>query len=327
MNPLLADWHAEVAINLAGDVLAARESAGDAVVGALTGGHLLDLIALAYELPGAAERGQWFRAAIKEHDATFLLRGNDRETAVLAGACLWEILDNVGPLTVLAGYGCAIAAFRDWTSIVPDLSAHAEHRLRELATGERELTVPPELTRQQPWTKSLQTALATAAPDDLDVTGAVARTLIDKIMAPLQSALDKLHQQQVAVAQWADHAIDVCAEETAQVGWLLSGASRTLGQPWFTLDRDSAAVLGGREFADTTVRLPAPPHGDAFLDQMLAATPFVDKPSDTTVAPLPAAEELAFLIEPLPNTTDEPGRLARHSLRQALLVQAWEQVP
>jgi hypothetical protein len=327
MNPLLADWHAEVAINLAGDVLAARDSAGDAVVEALTGAQLLDLIALAYAQPGTTERGQWFRAAIKEHDPTFLLRGNDRETAVLAGACLWQVLDNDGPLTVLAGYGCAIAAFRDWTSIVPDLSGHAEHRLRELATGERELTGPPEVTRAQPWTKALQTGLATAAPDELDVTGSVARALIDKIMGPLQSAFDKVQQQQVAVAQWADHAIDVCAEETAQVGWLLSGASRTVGQPWSTLDRASAAVLAGRELADTTIRLPAPPHADAFLDQMLAATPFTDKPAATTVAALPVAEELAFLIAPLPNTTDEPGRLARHSLRQALLVQAWEQAP
>ncbi len=325
MNPLLADWHADIAINLPGEVLTARDTAGDAVVATLIGMQLLDLISLAYQQAASPARGEWFRAAIKEQDRTFLLRGNDREAAMLAGACLWEVLDGDGPLTILAGYGCAVAAFREWISVLPDLSSRAEHRLSELAATERELASQPDLSKPQPWSKELQTAVNTDVPQEANINGAHVQAVISKVMTALQTAIDQLHYQQVEIAEWAEQAIDVCAEESAQVGWLLSGASRTLSRPWSSTDRAATAVLAGREFADSVLRLPAPPHSDAFLDQLLVATPFTEQPAETALEPLPAPDALAFLITPLPNS-DEPGRQARHSLRQAMLVQAWKRL-
>ena len=325
MNSFLADWHADIAINLPAEVLEARETAGDAVVANLSGDQLLDLISLAYQQPGSSDGGEWFRAAIKEQDRTFLLRGNDREVAVLAGACLWAVLDGDGLLAILAGYGCAVAAFRDWISAPPELSNRAEHRLSELAVAERALANRPDLGKPQAWSKQLQTSIKTAAPEETDINGTHIQAVIGKVMTALQTALDRLYDQQTKIVTWAEQALDVYAEESAQVGWLLGGASRTLSRPWASIDRAAAAVLAGRELANSVLQLAAPPHSDAFLDQMLAATPFSEHPVETVLEPLSVPDALHFLIAPLPNS-DEPGRQARHSLRQAMLVQAWEQL-
>lgn len=323
MNTLFADWHAEVSISLPGDVLSAREKAADAIVASITRSQVLDLATVAFQCADAAERTTWFRDAIKAEDNTFRMRGNDRETAVLAGACLWDILDGDGGCAVLAAYACALAGFRGWTSLIPDLTDYAEHRLLVLGTERRILVASPESTRPLFWTKQLSAAIAGDLPAETPTTGAAVQAAFNKLGSGLQATLDKFAGELERFTAWAENAVDVCAEEGSQVGWLLSGASIELGRRWGELDKRTAAVLAARELAAQCSLLPAPPQADAFLDQLLDATAFAATAENVAVDRLQAPEPLGFLLESLPND-DSPARQARHSLRQALLVRAWE---
>ncbi|MCW2599488.1 MAG: hypothetical protein JWM02_1317 [Frankiales bacterium] len=327
MNKLFADWHAEVGIALAGDVLKAREVGANDVVGGLTGAQVLDLIAIAHPQGQSADRGIWFRDAIKAADNTFRMRDNDREAAVLAGACLWEILDgdqDEDRLSTLAGYGCALAGLLGWVPLVPDLTSYAEHRLSTLAEQRRALALPPEAPKIQIWSKQTATAIAAAMPAETGITLETVSTAFAKFATYVQLGFDKTLEQVDEVSRWAERAIDICAEEGNYVGWLLSGASNTLDRPWATLAAPITAVLAARELAACTTLLPAPMHADAFLDQLLAATPFSDQPEAVALEPLIAPEPVSFLIASLPNGVDDPQRQARHSLRQAMMLRAWE---
>lgn len=328
MNPLFADWHAEVGIDLPGEVLAARERAADEVVSALSPAQALDLVASAFQLPDAGTRTQWFRQAIKEQDVGFLLRGNDRQADLLAAACLREVLDSNRDddtaLPVLVGYACELAALRGWTSLLPDLPDQATHRLRELGTQRRRLTRPPTLDRVVLYTKQQATAITTDLPEASAVTGAQVAAALNKLIGYSQTALDKVTGQITAVSKWADHANDICAEEGNILGWLIAGTSTSRHVPWSTLPACTAAILAGRELAEQLMLLPAPAQADAFLAQLHNATPFTDDAHDSAPDPLPVAPQLEFLVTALPDGDGDPVQQAQHSLRQALLCDAWK---
>jgi hypothetical protein len=324
MNKLLADWHAGVAIDLSAERLAARDAAGNAVVGSLDGSRLLDLVALAFQV-AVEEQGDWFRTAIKDHDNLFLLKGNDRETGLLAAACLWEVLDQATDLAVLAGYACVVGASRGWSCLLPDLSDRAEHRLREIGIGRRTIDAAPELARPILVPKAVATSFVEEWPDATDITGQHLVAALNKLAGIAQAGIDKLHSQIVRTVEWSDHAIDICAEESAYVGWLLCGSSKTLDSPWSSLRPNVAAVVAARELADLTFLLPAPPQADAFLDQLLAATAFTQDPQTLDSPSVEVPAPLSFLLADV-DDGEEPSQLARRSFRQAMLIHAWAAV-
>jgi GTPase-associated system helical domain len=325
MNSLFADWHAEVSIGLTAEVLAARERAGDAVLASASKENVLDLIRVAYQQPGAAEEVEWFRTAIKAEDNTFRMRDNERETSLLAAAVLWDLIDRDSvPLKILAAYACVVAGYRDWHCLIPELASHADNALGQLGADVRTLRIPPAPTKHVFWTKPLQAKIAEDLPADSSMTGQQVQNALGKLAAAFQGSVDKQHDQLVELAQWSDSTIDIAAEEGSLVGWLLSGTSTILERPWSEIAKTQAAIVAGRELADQITLLPAPPQADSFLEQLLAATPFVAGGDAITIDAVKGPDPLQFLLLPVP-ATDDAIRAAKHAFRQQLLIRAWQE--
>jgi hypothetical protein len=329
MNPLFADWHHDIALDLGGEVLLAREKAADEVVVALTGPQALDLIAIAYQQPAPSGDVTWFRQAFKTADVTFRMRDNDHEMAVLAGACLLEVGIRDDDIAVLAASAGAIAARRGWIPLLGDLLGAADQRLLDIGTSRRQRTDRPTVTRQQVWgPKGIAPAeITTVLQEGGDLphpTHAAVAAALGKLALAVNTAIGHTANQLATVVDWADTSACLAAEESDLFGWLLCGASDLLDMTWSAVDPRTAAIVAGRELAQRAVVLPAPPQSDAMLEQLLASTPFAETSVKATLPPAPALRELDFLLADLGTDTDSDLlELAQHSLRQAMLVRVW----
>ncbi|SFD87986.1 GTPase-associated system all-helical protein GASH [Blastococcus tunisiensis] len=321
MNPLLADWYNEVSIGASAEMIAARGAALDELLPDLAPAQVMGLVGLAHER-GEGDSDEWFRAVFKRHDASFLMRENGREVALLAGACLMDVSASGGDTAVLAASAVAVASRLGWSSVVGDLPTEAEQRLVDLGTSRRQLTRPPAAIRQTVWTKSVQTG---AAKDmEAGVTAESVAAAIARVGTAVNAALESAAAQLDAVSEWAERSLDLCAEESDLMAWLLTGQSRTLGLAWSAADPATAAVVAGREIAELLALAPAPPQADALIDQMLASTRFPKRAAaELELPPLEVPAELEFLVQNAPWDGQDPAALGRLSLRQAVLLDVW----
>lgn len=321
MTALLADWYNEVSIGATGETIAARTAALDALVSdGLSPHQVVELVGLAY---GRTEAGpdSWLRAAFKAHDQAFLMRGNDRELALLAGACLTAVCETDSALAVLAASAASVAARLGWTSAAPDLAQTAEQRLVDLGSSRRQPEPSPTAPAAAAWTKALQAA-AFKKLDEEGLTDEAVRAAVNHAGAAANAAATASTQYASSVSEWAERALGLAAEETDLVAWLLSGRSDTLDAPWSSTDERSAAAIAGRELAAILAVLPAPPQADAFLHQLLAATKFAKRATAADPGPPAAPAEIAFLFDGGP-TEDDAARTGQLSLRRAVLADAW----
>lgn len=324
MNPLLADWYNDVSIGLPGEILTARAAAIDELLPQLDRASVLALVGLAHEHP-QVEQDDWFREPFKKHDATFLMRGNDRELAVLAGACLVDVCAGEDDLAVLVASATAVACRRGWTSSVGDLPGRAEQRLVDLGTARRQLERRPVAAKPTVWTKGVPPAVANGL-SEAGVTPASVTAALDKLAGATNRALETAAVQVDRVADWSERALSLCTEEGDLLSWLLAGHSNLLDVPWASLDAGTAAIVAGRELADLLVVLPAPPQADALIDQILFATPFSEEAAKVNIPPLDVPAPLNFLLEQQEVADADLADLARLGLRQAVLLKVWSQV-
>jgi hypothetical protein len=325
MNPLLADWYNEVSIALASDTAQARARAADQLLPSLTRTRVLTLVGLAHGHPDDQDQHDWFSEAFKVEDASFLLRGNDREVALLAGACLIELFNRGDDLAVFAASACAVAAGRGWSCLINDLAGAAEQRLHDLGTARRQVPPTPSVTNQVIWPKSAAAKAITQMTEETVTAESIvaALTLLaDNANAAFAATATQINQ----VGSWAEDAINLCTEEGNLISWLLSGYSETLGISWASIDASTAAIVAGRELVAESTLCPPAPQGDALLDQLLAATPFDESPAKMTIPLLDVPGPLEFLVDQLSPDSGTPTILARQSLRQATLLDAWDKL-
>lgn len=324
MNPLFADWHREVSVNLVGVDLPAREAAADGLADEITGAKVLSLVAVAYGQEVDEDADAWLREPFKEADPAFPMRGNGVEMRVLAAAVLEEVC-RTGHVSkqVFAGYAVAVAEHRGLDCPIPEVPETAARALAALSVSRR--TTPPRPVMKQPvvWTKALKESIA-AYPDS-PYSPAVLKELFQKVAQSAHTATGNLAAHVDAVASWTEQNVNFAAEDTALLWWLLSGRSATLGEQWTSLPTHVLSVVAGRELAAAAVTVPAPPQSDALLQQLISANPQPKKPTDVAVPHLDTPPPLAFLITDIPEDGD-PFGVARHSLDQSMLVRAWDEL-
>ena len=283
MNSLLATWYNDVAIGVSIESLQARAKAIDAILNEVDGVQVLGLIALAHEQPVSGIE-EWFRNFFHAEDASFLMRGNEREVALLAGACLVDLCKRDDDLAVLAAVAAAVAAQHGWVSLVRELHALAEQRLADVGASRRQIESMPERVGKPFWTTSLQAAIA----KDFEGVGATPEAVtqaIGRVAAAANSAIEAVANETDMVARWAQRSLDILGEESQLLAWLLAGHSKTLGVSWASLDKATAAAVAARELIDVIAVVPAPPQADALIDQLLASTPFSTSPATTAAMP------------------------------------------
>ena len=311
MNLLLADWYHDVSIDADAGTIAARGAALDELAPTLTPSQTMALVAVAHEQEPTAD-DEWFRAAFKRHDASFRMRDNGREVALLAAVCLVDACAGDGDEAVLAASAAAVAARRGWSSAVRDLPVVANQRLVDLGTSRRQLAPAPVASKHVAWVEGAQAA-----------TAETIMAAIGQLGASVNTALDAAASQLGAVSAWAERSLDLLAEESDLMAWLLAGQCTTLGRPWAETDPATAAVLAGREIAGLLAVSPAPPQADALIDQVLASTRFAKRPSETELPPIDVPTGLAALVQDDPRGGREPADLGRLSVRQAVLLDVW----
>jgi hypothetical protein len=329
MNALFADWLRDVSIDLAGLDLAARTAAADSLVESATGTDVLRLIALAHDQPHE-DAAVWLREPFKQAEPAFPMRGNDAELRVLAAAVLEQICRD-GELRLFAAQAVVVAQHRGWSCPLPELAKIAEEAVVALAVDARRPTQRPVGTVPSVMTGDLEEAVeAVAANPQYAPSDPVVKALKEVAVAAHASAAAAMRHAD-RLAAWADRRADLAQEETALLWWLLSGRSETLAEPWHALPPAVLAIAAGRELASAAALLPAPPQAGALLAQLVAVNAHPKEPVSTAApAPLSIPPELAFLVvadlAAASPTGADPLALARHSLDQSVLLQAWDEL-
>jgi hypothetical protein len=322
VNPLFADWHREVSVNLVGVDLPAREAAADGLADAITGTKVLNLVAVAYGQEVDEDADAWLREPFKEADPAFPMRGNDVEMGVLAAAVLEEVCrTGHSSMQVFAAYAVVVAEHKGLGCPIAELPETAARVLAELAVTRRTTAPRPVMKQPVVWTKALKESVD-AYPES-PYSPAVLKELFQKVAQSAQNATVNLATHVDAVTSWSEQNVDLAAEDTALLWWLLSGRSTTLGEQWALLPTHVLAVVAGRELAAAAVTVPAPPQSDALLQQLINANPQPKKPADVAVPHLDTPQPFAFLIIDIPEDGD-PLSVARYSLDQSMLIRAWD---
>lgn len=320
MNPLLATWYSDVAIGLSIDSLNARASAIEELAATVDRAQILALVAMAHEHFEDGEHA-WFRTAFHKSDTSFLMRGNVREISLLAGACLVEICERADALAVLASAASALAKQVGWTAVLTDLPVVSEQRLLDLGTERRQFEARPATAPTALPTKALQATIT----KDLEggVTPDAVAAALGRVIAAAESAADAASREYKALAIWAERSIDLLAEETQLLAWLLAGYSASLNAPWSSVDATTAATVAARELVELSYVVPAPPQADSMVEQLLSSMRFAKRGTTSVIPPLEVPEQLQFIVEQDATTRDaaEAGKL---SLRQAVLLAAWD---
>lgn len=321
MNPLLSSWYNDISIDVSASTLQARTVALESVEGELDREGLASLVALAYGLPEAGQY-QWFREAFQEVDAAFLMRGNERELAVLAGACVMGVCELGNEMSVLAAASSAVAARRGLPSVFPELPMVAEQTLLDLSVARRRVEAPPTSTTVQVWNKATLAGINTLV-EGQGVTDTNLIASLEKLAQSVTSAMQHAAANYTRLAEWTERSISTYAEEGQLLSWLLSGRSSTLDVPWTSTDRETAAILSAREVVTLSVMLPPPPQADAMLEQMLASVRFSKRETSTVLPERDIPPALAPICE-TGRTATVALDLAHLSLREAVMLAAWD---
>lgn len=320
MNPLFATWHHEVSVNLVGVDLPAREAAADGLADEIDGTRVLDLVAVAYGQQAAEDADAWLRGPFQEAEPAFAMRGNDVEMRILASAVLEEVCrSGHASMRAFAAYAIAVAEHRGLECLIAEVPEAASRALADLAVSRRQPAPRPTAKRAAVYGKALKDAI------DEYPASYVAETvkgLFKEVAVAAQKGVDAACENAEAVAVWAEENLRLAAEDTSLLWWLLSGQSKTLREPWALLPTHVLAVVAGRELAEASVTVPAPPQSGALLQQLIAANPKPKKPADAAVPAIDTPLPLAFLVGDIPEDED-PLLVARHSLDQAMLLRAW----
>jgi hypothetical protein len=321
VDPLFADWHRDISVDLTGVDIAAREQVADKIAEQAQATDAAALTALAYKRPSHAEYLTSFREQFKAAETTFRMRSNDEEIAMLAAAILQQICKRTDPTGIIASYLVLVANDNGWTCALSEAPAAAMASLASGAAAARTLTPVPTLSPLSAIPEPVAELPAGSVPAlDFEAFRQSANLLVQNT----QSAIASLHGQLGSVLTWAKRAVDVPGEESNVLWWLVSGHSAS-GPSWSELPPKTAAILAGRELADRIAVHPAPPQWADLLGQLLSATKPTGKATDSPT-PLQAPPELEFVIVDLPgDLTTAVESLATISLHQALLVRAWRQ--
>ncbi|NUT35912.1 MAG: hypothetical protein HOV79_22890 [Hamadaea sp.] len=312
MHDLFADWHRAGGLDPAAVDLDKRWKAIETLADKPAGGTVVALTRLAHRQEADADALATVQAPFKKEDATFAMRGNAHELAVLSGAVLIRLLEARSAAATFAAYATLSASWTHGAPLVEDLTDLAgRYVIRNGGRARRGL----DQGEPGSWRTSMQ-----SMSDKVAWGGSYTYDF-----APLRSYINQ-------VVNGVDRAFRASEEQADIMWWLLSGGQQ---------ESSSAAkviVFGARRLATLVRELPGPPATDELLRHHFDYCE-TDEVSDTELRRQVAAlcaepdtpPEIRDLLPltaggvTLPEASAEQLMAQVH--REELLVRAWQAYP
>ncbi len=264
MHQDFADWHRVVSIVPQADELQKRWQAVEAFSKETTARDVTELVRLFYGLPPRDSQFlAKFRSAFKAADDAFRMKDNDAELRVLAGATLvnhfrygqdgWSAAAALA-LVCTGCQGLRAAPIREIVRLAEDKLASESVGLRGAM---RETPVP---------TMDLSAELKA-------LRGAFAHNAVTNLTEPLMNVIQGVYDGVQRLNAWAAEAEKQQAlrfEESQVLWWLFGGHSRDPAAAFSELTSPSACIIGAKDLADLTRRIPGPFAAESFLACVIA---------------------------------------------------------
>lgn len=255
----LAAWLHGVSVDPDSQDLDANFERMDAIVGALSSGNVLDVLAYAYQLPSMGAHGfDVVQTAItKELEPGWQATSSDALPRRLAAAALADLLDQQSTdAAAIAGLAIGSAEFCDYAPPLTDLPPLAAAAVARIANARRRRS--GQLS--PPVYGEVESQISKATVEEADPVGS----------APLRAALEKVRAAVRRTARGVDsmqaqleHRNLVIDEELDVLWWCLSKRSETLGQSWRET-ADAAVLVGSYELAGR-LSIQPPPQSAVYL--------------------------------------------------------------
>lgn len=227
---------------------------------------VLAQISLGVNVPSAAL--DTFVAAFSNNDAAAALRAEDRETALLAGALLHEVLQKrKGPYAPAAlALSCGSFGGVRKVEIDPELTELAGSVVFEL-----QQKTPPAFPPLK-FPKKLETAAVVAQATQLNGQNQFNQAIATMLpaLAALGENVNDTNRQLGAYLTAMEQQLRSGLEEMQLQWWVFGGWSRSLRKPYASLVGAAAAILAAKELLDLSTSVAGPTSSAALLDLVLA---------------------------------------------------------
>lgn len=255
MHQYFADWYRVTGIDIAAVPLEARWQAIETLVAGLKAPSAIELVRLAHQrIDSQASFVTEMRDIFKATDATFPMRDNDFEMAVLAAVAEVHLLESEGTHPAdLVALATESAAFSHWTPALPELPDAASSYVANEATRVRKHGEPPTLSGMS---VSKEAAKPISDLASQNAAAPIQASMMEDLVKALDAALARAGKFLSKVQQYAADLHDIRAEEIDVLWWLLGEASIELGRPWAAIDPVAHSLVMGRELASRTIYLP-----------------------------------------------------------------------
>lgn len=264
MHKHFADWYRYVSLEPSHEQLSRRWAGIEEIAASATGSEIPNIALAFLRAPAEESSRDLMRQRFQKHDATFPMRDNDLELAVLAGASLVQVLDTrpgaIGNLAALCLACCDLRGLHR-TACLPEIIDYSSdylsdqsRRLRRRDSGRsvKVIANEPQLT---------QILTVCEAPPPTNAGAAISDAL-----RQLTSTLNELITHTSGLEE--DRA--QFQEESDVLWWLMGECSREVYKPFVDLAWPAAAVQLGKELADIVRVLPGPFSAQAFLYKALS---------------------------------------------------------
>ncbi|WP_428142826.1 GTPase-associated system all-helical protein GASH [Delftia acidovorans] len=299
---VFADYYAAEGLAPSGDLIKLREMATKRILEDISTERILQLAEVYFGVKNVDL--DWFRDEYTKDDASFSLINNERETRVLAGALLNELIDyeySVAILAIVAGH----LNGRCPPSEGKNLVTKAEQVLGERCVKDR---VPEVIETKISITinSKLEAEIAAMPADDL---GALVSTL-GKMRAESQSSQRNIANNASSIIFKVCSQISLMREESQMLWWIFGGYSRTLEIPFSNMNPFQAALtaaidLGGLTSVSELGPIAAPAMFERVICQAKRPKGAFDKSLAKAIDGMRREDLQRFII-----STSTPARLA-----------------
>lgn len=266
MHPLFADWYRIVTVELDEEILVKRWEGIEEAIKSLEADAALDIVRLfSNKPPKNSEFSTSFAEFFKKVDGAFLMRGNELELQILAGATIINCFDTSNDEATNIAYGLICSDFQGVAPIVPipEIIVHAYNFLREQSNKNRSQN---EFTPIQTEVKAEQ---------------------LTETMQITAREVNALH-----------NSLKIQREQSDILWWLFAEYSNDMKCRMADLKLPAASLIAGKELADLTYFSFSHLASKAFLDRMLRAvkkdiSKAINLNDAINATPLPWREQLS----------------------------------
>lgn len=270
MEKKFGDWYKIARLACTDDSLKRRWQGIEGFAETVSPEDILDLGRLFYQRsPKDSSFKDRLGEVFQKVDATFGVKDNDAELAVLCGTCLMHLASSVvedDPTAFLAAMTIICPAFqgKGASGIVPDIETEARNCLAKHSADLRSVYLAERKEFKLPPTAQLSEAITAASNAEADPWSDGGKKLV-----AWSEAVHKTISDICSTVQAVQKDMVLRREESDILWWMTAGFSRDLDRPISEMELGAACILVGKEFGDLVRVLPGPHAARAVIHKML----------------------------------------------------------